>query len=153
MSSPESVAAAVRGAHTVFLMTNFWASMSADTEISQGKAVVDACKAANVQHLIFSSLINTKKASNGRLPNISHFDGKAKIEEYIRQTGLLATFLLPGYFMSNLFDSIRKNEDGSYMLALPVDGDKAQFPLFDAAGDTGTYDGCVRPEREAQLTI
>jgi uncharacterized protein YbjT (DUF2867 family) len=137
MSSPESTAAAVHGAHTVFLMTNFWASMSADTEVSQGKTVADACKAANVQHVIFSSLINTKEASKGRLPNISHFDGKAEIEEYIRQSGIPATFVLPGYYMNNFFDSIRKNEDGSYMLALPVDGEKAQFPLVDAAGDTG----------------
>lgn len=151
MSSPESIAAAVQEAHTVFLMTNFWATMSADTEVSQGKAVVDACKTANVQHLIFSSLINTKEASNGRLPNISHFDGKAKIEEYIRQVGLSATFVLPGYFMNNFDSSIRKNEDGSYVLALPVDGEKAQLPLFDAAGDMGMYRHTQIPSASAKI--
>jgi uncharacterized protein YbjT (DUF2867 family) len=99
--------------------------------------VADACKKAGVEHLIFSSLINTKEASNGRLPNISHFDGKAKIEEYIRSLGIPATFVLPGYYMSNFFQTIRKNDDGSYALALPVSEDKAQLPLFDAAGDMG----------------
>src|SRR6478735_8795352 len=79
MSTPEAAAPAVDGAHTVFVVTNFWESMSAATEIAQGKAVTDAAKAAGVQHLIFSSLINTSKASQGRLSHISHFDGKAEI--------------------------------------------------------------------------
>lgn len=139
MSSADAATPAVQGAHTVFLMTNFWETMSADTEIAQGKAVADACQAAGVKHLIFSSLINTKEASKGKLPNISHFDGKANIEAYIRQSGVPSTFVLPGMFMSQYFETIRKGEDGAYMLALPIDGNKAQIPLFDPAGDTGTY--------------
>lgn len=137
MSSAEAAAPAVKGAHTVFLMTNFWETMSAETEIAQGKAVADACKAAGVQHLIFSSLINTTEASKGKLPNIAHFDGKAKIEAYIRETGVPSTFVLPGMFMSAFFQSIRKGEDGTFMLALPVSEDKAQLPIFDPASDTG----------------
>jgi uncharacterized protein YbjT (DUF2867 family) len=139
MSPGSSLDAAVQGSHTVFLMTQFWENFSADAELAQGKAVADACKAANVQHLIFSSLINTTEASQGRLSNISHFGGKAKIEQYIRDIGVPATFVLPGYYMSNFFQTIRKNDDGSYMLALPVSGDKAQLPLFDVAGDMGAY--------------
>ena len=139
MSSPEAAAPAVNGAHTVFLVTNFWETMSAETEISQGKAVTDASKAAGVQHLIFSSLINTNEASKGRLPNISHFDGKANIEQYIRKSGVPATFVLPGLFMSGLLSAIRKGEDGSYTYALPVSGETAQVPLFDAAADMGMY--------------
>lgn len=140
MSSSSSVAPAVQNAHTVFLVTNFWESMSSDTEISQGKAVVDASKAAGVQHIIFSSLINASEASNGRLPNISHFDGKARIEEYIRSSGVPGTFVLPGMFMSGFETMIRKNppnEPAGYTLALPVEPSKAKAPLFDAAEDTG----------------
>ena len=111
--------------------------MSAETEIAQGKAVADACKTAGVQHLIFSSLLNTTRASNGRLSHISHFDGKAKIEEYIRQLGIPATFVLPGMFMSGYFNMIRKNEDGSYVLAMPVSEEGAKAPLFDPANDMG----------------
>ncbi|PNP46112.1 hypothetical protein TGAMA5MH_02147 [Trichoderma gamsii] len=142
MSSAQSVAPAVQGAHTVFLVTNFWESMSADIEISQGKAVVDASKAAGVQHIIFSSLINANKASGGRLSNISHFDGKAAIEEYIRHSGLAGTFVLPGMFMSGFETMIQKNpesEPAGYTLALPVDPHKAITPLFDAAADTGKF--------------
>ncbi|GKZ26969.1 hypothetical protein AbraIFM66951_003922 [Aspergillus brasiliensis] len=64
MSDGDSLAAAVQGAHA-FLVTNFWETASKTTEVAQGKAVADACKATHVQHLIFSSLINTTKASRG----------------------------------------------------------------------------------------
>lgn len=144
MSSSSSVAPAVKDAHTVFLVTNFWESMSAATEISQGKAVVDASRDAGVEHIIFSSLIDATKASGGRLPNISHFDGKARIEEYIRSStgdGFKGTFVLPGMFMSGFTTMIRPNppsEPAGYTLALPVDPDKAEAPLFAAAEDMGT---------------
>ncbi|KAH6867794.1 hypothetical protein B0T10DRAFT_541803 [Thelonectria olida] len=139
MSSAELAAPAVKDAHTVFLVTNFWESSSDDVEISQGKAVADASKAAGVQHLIFSSLINTTEASGGRLPNISHFVGKSKVEKYIRDSGVPASFVLPGFFMSNMFTMINKGEDGNYTLALPVSPEKAQIPLFDVGSDTGKF--------------
>lgn len=139
MSSVETAAPAVEGAHTVFLMTNFWESMSEEVEIGQGKAVADACKKAGVKHLIFSSLINTKEASKGKLSNITHFDGKNAIERYIRASGVPCSFVQPGFFMSQMTTMIRKNEDGGYMWALPVDGDKAQVPMFAAELDTGKF--------------
>ncbi|KAF3406263.1 NmrA-like family domain-containing protein 1 [Talaromyces pinophilus] len=141
MSSPATAAPAVENAHTVFFVTNFWESMSADVEVAQGKAVTDASKAAGVKHIIFSSLINVSNASNGRLPHVSHFDGKARIEEYIRKSGIPATFVLPGLFMSGFYNFFRKQEDGSYHWAMPdgVKASEAQIPLFDPAADTGIF--------------
>jgi uncharacterized protein YbjT (DUF2867 family) len=139
MSSAEAAAPAVQGAHSVFMVTNFWESMSEKVEIAQGKAVTDASKAAGVKHLIFSSLINVSDASGGRLPHVTHFDGKAKIEQYIRGSGIRSTFVQPGLFMSGFFGFFRKQEDGSLAWAMPegVKPDEAQFPMFDAASDTG----------------
>ncbi|EFY97672.1 NmrA-like family protein [Metarhizium robertsii] len=141
MSSPEAAAPAVQGAHSVFMVTNFWESMSDKIEIAQGKAVTDASKAAGVKHLIFSSLINVTDASKGRLAHVTHFDGKAKIEQYIRGSGLQSTFVQPGLFMSGFFGFIRKQDDGSLAWAMPegVKADQAQIPLFDAAADTGIF--------------
>ncbi|KAH7111170.1 hypothetical protein B0J13DRAFT_682150 [Dactylonectria estremocensis] len=139
MSSAEQATPAVKGAHSVFLITNFWESTSEDVEVAQGKAVTDASKAAGVKHLIFSSLLNTTEISGGRLPNITHFVGKSRIEQYIRESGVPATFVLPGLYMSNMFTMINKSEDGNYTLALPVDSEKSQVPLFDAASDTGKF--------------
>ncbi|PYH47108.1 NmrA/HSCARG family protein [Aspergillus saccharolyticus JOP 1030-1] len=138
MSSTEAALPAVTGAHTVFLVTDYWETMSRETEVSQGKAVADACKAANVKHLIFSSLRDVTEISNGRLPNVSHFDGKAEIEQYIRDSGIAATFVLAGLYMSNFFEMLNKQGD-NYVLAWPVDMEKAQVPLFDPAEDTGKF--------------
>jgi uncharacterized protein YbjT (DUF2867 family) len=130
LSSPDSLAAALDGAHTVFAVTNYWESMSADVELAQGKAVADAAKAAGVKHLIFSSLINISKASGGNLVHVPHFDAKADVEDYIREIGVPATFVQAGQFISNY---------GSFILALPIDGDKSRVPVFDPAADTGKF--------------
>ncbi|CRG90536.1 NmrA-like family domain-containing protein 1 [Talaromyces islandicus] len=138
MSSVEAALPAVVGAHTVFLVTNFWESVNKDTEVNQGKAVTDACKQAGVKHLIFSSLRNVTEISGGRLPNVTHFDGKAEIESYIRASEVPATFVLAGLFMSNFFQFLNKQDD-TYTLAWPVNLEKTQVPLFDAANDTGKF--------------
>ncbi|KAH6952941.1 hypothetical protein DER45DRAFT_363944 [Fusarium avenaceum] len=139
MNTAEQVAPAVKDAHTVFLVTNYWDTGSGNAEVDQGKAVADACKTAGVKQLIFSSLLDTNKISNGRLTHIKHFEGKAEIEEYIRQINVPATFVLPGFFASNLFTSIRKNEDGSFAWALPASGDKTKVPIFDVTADMGKF--------------
>ena len=136
MSSKKDMIAAVKGAHTVFLVTNFWESMSAAPEILQGKIVTDACKEQGVQHLIFSSLIDAAEATNGRLTHITHFDGKAEVERYIRASGLQATFVMMGIFTSQLFDLIRKQEDGSFALATPT-STQALAPFVDVNVDSG----------------
>lgn len=110
--------------------------MDPEIEVSQGKNVADASKDNGVSHIIFSSLLNVTEASNGRLTHVPHFDGKADIEKHIRFTGVPCTFMLPGYFMSNLKDMMQKGGDGSFSLAYPT-SDEAKFPLFDAADDTG----------------
>ncbi|KAG6042121.1 hypothetical protein E4U41_005669 [Claviceps citrina] len=141
MSSPQQALPAVQNAHTVFLATNFWESGSAAVELSQGKAVADAAKTAHVQHLIFSSLINVSDASGGRLSHVTHFDAKAQIEDYIRASGVPATFVQPGLFMTGLLSFIRNKGDEDLVWAMPegVKAHEAQLPLLDAAADTGLF--------------
>jgi uncharacterized protein YbjT (DUF2867 family) len=144
MNSIASIGRTVQGAHTVFLVTNYWQSMSKDVELAQAKNVADAAKIASVSHMIFSSLIHVTKATSGRLAHVPHFDGKAEVEEYIREIGLPATFVLPGYFMSNFRNMLRKGDDGYYTLAFPI-SNAAQFPLFDANDDTGKFNTIQKP--------
>ena len=137
MNSKSSCVDAIRGSHTVFLVTNYWESADSEVEVTQGKNVADAAKEVGVSHIIFSSLIHVSKITKGRLSHIPHFDGKADIEEYIRSTGVPCTFVLPGYYMTNYPQMMKKGEDGSYTLAYPV-GNKALFPLFHPK-DTGMF--------------
>ncbi|PHH63069.1 hypothetical protein CDD81_6314 [Ophiocordyceps australis] len=138
LNSKTSVKEAITGSHTVFLVTNFWETMSAETEMTQGKNVADAAKECGVSHLIFSSLLNVTQTTQGRLKNVPHFDDKAQVEEYIRATGVPCTFVLAGYFMSNFATMLNKNADGTYALAFPI-SEKTQLPLFATAEDMGKF--------------
>ncbi|KAL4906691.1 hypothetical protein BDW74DRAFT_150966 [Aspergillus multicolor] len=141
-SSPSSLSQALSGSTSVFLVTNPSFTENSDAEFQQGKAVVDAAKEVGVEHLIFSSLLNVIDSTGGRLKNVPHFDQKAQVEQYIRDLGIPATFVLPGYFMSNYVSMglIRKGDDGVYTLAYPVN-EGSKFPLVDIEGDFGKYVG------------
>ncbi|RAR16226.1 family transcriptional regulator [Stemphylium lycopersici] len=138
LSSKSSLADVIRGAHSVFLVTNYWESANSDVELSQGKNAIDVAK----QEGHNSDLILL-----GRLSHVPHFDSKAEIEEYARQSGISSTFYLPGYFMSNYTQMIQKGENGSLTLALPV-GKNSKFPLIDIAEDTGKYVKAIIKNRE-----
>ena len=76
--------------------------------------------------------------TNGILPNVQHFDGKAEIEEYAQSIGVPTTTVQASFFFSNLKSSFRKGEDGTYTLALPIPAD-CPMTLFDSQLDTGKY--------------
>lgn len=106
MNSLPSIAAAIKGSHTVFLVTNFWETAKVEVELAQGHNIADAAKEAGVSHLIFSSLIDVNKTTNGRLKHVTHFDGVMN-EQYqnflppIMGLELLENHLLieePGYY-------------------------------------------------------
>lgn len=153
MNSVESLTNALKGTHTVFLVTNYWETANGDIEYSQGKNVTDVAKNIGVYHIIFSSLPHVTEATNGRLSHVPHFDSKANIEKYIKESGLQCTFVLPGYYMSNFMQMFRKGENGVYQLFLPVDRQKAKFPLFDAAQDTGKQFHAALMECSDALTL
>lgn len=137
MSSPASLHDAVKDSHTVFLVTNFWETMNENIETAQGKAVADACKDSGVKHLIFSSLRSISEVTSGRFSHVSHFEGKAEIEQYIRDIGVPATFVLAGLFMSGLSGRMIQKRDDTWTLALPVNPSTAKIPVFDPEKDTG----------------
>jgi len=150
LNSPESLSSALQGSHAIFLVTNYWESASRSVEVTQGKNVTDVAKALRVQHLIFSSLLHVKNTTKGRLAHVPHFDGKAEVEQYIRDSGVPAAFYLPGYFMSNLEMMIRPSEDGVLTWALPV-GEEAKFPLVDIKADTGKFIVGILRNRDSLL--
>lgn len=139
MTSKASLADAVKGSDTVFLVTTpDFMSGGGTQEQLHGKNVADVASEAGVKHLIYSSLLHVTDTTNGRLKHVVHFDDKAEVERYIRAKGIPSTFVLPGYFMSNFtaLQMIRKGEDGVYNLTYPV-GDGAKFPLIDTESDVG----------------
>lgn len=50
--------------------------MSAEKEVADGKAIVDAAKSAGVELLVWSGLEPVKKVSGGKYTEVLHFDTK-----------------------------------------------------------------------------
>jgi uncharacterized protein YbjT (DUF2867 family) len=90
---------AMQGVSGVFSVQTFQDGLEA--EIRQGNALVDAAKAAGIQHFVYSSV-----GSAERNTGIPHFDSKFQVEEHIRASGLPYTILRPVFFFYN-YDSMR----------------------------------------------
>lgn len=141
MEDAESVKHALEGSYAVFAVTNYWEKVSKDLEVQQGKTIADAAKSVGVKHLIWSALPNATRLTNGVLSHIDHFDSKAEVAEYIESTkgDMVATYFMPGFYMTNIKGSIWPGSDGVPTWALPFHPTDTQVALFDTASDTGKY--------------
>lgn len=95
MTHQDSLGSTLRGVSIVFAMTTPFQS-NHDDEVTQGKNIVDAAKAAGVGHFVFSSVASANKKTG-----IPHFETKYKVEEHIVQSGLPYTIIGPAAFMEN----------------------------------------------------
>lgn len=145
-----SLQKALTGAHSVFLVTNFWEKVSKDIEVQQGKNVADICKELDVQHLIWSGLPNVTIMTDGALRNVKHFDGKAEIEYYIRQLGIPMSSYWAGFYMSNFKDILQKGDDNNYTMGIPVPGSTC-CPIIDTKKDTGKFVAAILLNPTANL--
>jgi uncharacterized protein YbjT (DUF2867 family) len=119
MDDPASLAAAVIGAHGLFLVPPVAFGPTGpddDLEATRGRAVVDAAAAAGVAHVVFTGV-----ASMTRRPTAVG-GGKTRIEAHLREAGLAWTVLRPVRFMTNYLG-----------FGLPIDGiqDGVHRHLFD----------------------
>ena len=136
----ESLNTALAGSYGVFGVTDFWASMSKSQEMQQGKNIIAACKAADVKHLIWSSLPHVTKLSEGKWKNVEHFDGKAEIELVIEEEkgSMIASYFMPAMFLDELKNLIKDHGEGP-TLALPYPDKNIPWPLLAPRKDTGKY--------------
>lgn len=93
-----------KDAHIIYAMTDFWQAMSFDVEYKQGVSVADiAADLPQLEHFIWATLPDGRALSNGKFTNIFHWQSKAAVTEYIRESkpGLWAkttAVLFPNYF-------------------------------------------------------
>lgn len=143
---PESLKSALHGADAAFIMTTptFTGEELDKTEVSRGKAIADAAVAARLDFIIFSSLPPSTRLSNGKYPNVTHFNLKAEIEEYIRALPIKWTIYTPGWFMQNFNKHMgpQRLSDGTYAILNIVRPD-TQLALIDVVNDTGKIIGPV----------
>ena len=143
-----SLVKAFTGAHAVYGVTNYWQLFSVEKEQQQATNIARAAKAANVRHVIWSTLEDTLKwvplsKGTATMPILQgkyrcpHFDSKGGIDHVFTDLGLPVTFLLTSFYWDNFYlfgMGPKKGPDGSYTLTFPIG--KAKMPGI-AAEDIG----------------
>jgi len=148
LDDASSIAAAVEGAYGVFLVTNYWAHMSEDKEKQQIQAVIDACSAANIQHIVWSTLDNTKGTYEpvGNLTYVPHFQCKFDMDDKFPQES--TTFLRCCAYYENFVGQMKpqKNEEGAYNIILPMAGQGVHLTHMEHFGNVAA-EAFLNPEQ------
>ncbi|KAI4123253.1 MAG: hypothetical protein LQ347_006231 [Umbilicaria vellea] len=101
----------VAGVHNVWgvfsVQSPFGAGATTDTEEKQGKALVDASLAADVQHFVYSSVDRGGKKSDNDPTSVPHFISKHNVEKHLESKcsddgKMQYTILRPTAFMENI---------------------------------------------------
>ena len=141
-----SLRKAFEGAHGAFCVTFFWAHCSPEKEVAEARNMAKAAKAAGVQHVVWSTLEDTRRwvpLSDNRMPTlmgkykVPHFDAKGESNKIFTDLGVPTTFLLTSFYWDNLIYfgmGPRKGPDGTLAITMPM-GDK-KLPSM-AAEDIG----------------
>lgn len=138
-----TLATAMRGVDAIFAMTTFFEE-GVEAEVEQGRALVDAARATEVAHFVYTSV-----ASADQQTGVPHFDSKYEVERYLAASGLPHTVVAPVAFMENVhspqvLDSLRQ---GVYAAPLPADRELQQI----AVDDLGRFAALVIERREPML--
>ncbi|CAF1047989.1 unnamed protein product [Adineta ricciae] len=132
----EDLERAFKDSWAVYALTNF--SIQPEVEIQQGKLMADVTDSLKIPYLIFSTLENVDKLSNGQL-NVPHFTQKALIRDYIKEKhpNLKVIYVQSAFYMQNWQNRSKpqKLPDGTIVFASPLD-QKATLHIGDA-DDTG----------------
>jgi uncharacterized protein YbjT (DUF2867 family) len=121
LNRPETLACAFKGAHGVFLVTNFQEHGAA--ELKQAAAAVRAAKNAGVKHFVWSTLPDVEAISKGKF-DVPHFTGKAKVDRIVSEAGFANyTFVIAPFYYQNLIGVLgpQKQPNGFAGWTLPLD--------------------------------
>ena len=131
----ESLKRAFAGAYGAFCVTFFWNHLSAEKEIAEARNMAEAAKAAGVQHVIWSTLEDTRRwipLSDDRMPTlrgkykVPHFDAKGEANRIFVDMGLPVTLLNAAFYWENFIyfgAGPKPGPDGVLALTFPM-GDK-----------------------------
>jgi uncharacterized protein YbjT (DUF2867 family) len=146
LDDPQSLNQAFQGAYGAFCVTFFWHHMSPEKEIGHARTMAAAARAANLRHVIWSTLEDTRRfipLSDDRMPTlmekykVPHFDGKGEADAFFREAGVPTTFLLTSFYWDNFVSfgmGPARSDDGKLSITMPM-GD-APLPGI-AARDIG----------------
>ncbi|WP_447974450.1 NmrA/HSCARG family protein [Nitrospira sp. Kam-Ns4a] len=131
-----SLTRAFAGAYGTFCLTNFWEHCSPEKEFAQANNMARAAKEAGLQHVVWSTLEDTRRwvpLSDERMPTlmgkykVPHFDAKGEADRLFTDLGVPTTFLLTSFYWENFIHfgmGPKKGPDGTLAITLPMDDKK-----------------------------
>ncbi|WP_432936214.1 NmrA/HSCARG family protein [Kribbella sp. CA-253562] len=140
LDDQDSLRKAFDGVYGAFVVTNYFAERSpaeaaarpaADMELEQAGNAARAARDAGVQHVIWSTLEDTRQhfGDTDRVPSLDdgrykvpHFDAKSEADDLFRAAGVPTTFLRTTFYYENLTDALApvRDADGQLVLTLPM---------------------------------
>jgi uncharacterized protein YbjT (DUF2867 family) len=130
----QSMKRALEGAYGAFFVTFYWAHFSPEKEYEEARSMAEAAKEAGLQHVIKSTLEDTRKwvpLDDNRMPTLQgkykvpHFDAKGAADHFFTDLEVPVTFLLASFYWDNLLSSgPTKGPDGKLYLTFPLDDKK-----------------------------
>ncbi len=127
-----SLEKAFQGAHGAYCVTFFWAHFSPERELAHAGNMAKAAKGAGVEHVIWSTLEDTRRwvpLADDRMPTlmgkykVPHFDAKGEADRLFTGTGAPTTCLLTSFYWDNFIHfgmGPKKGPDGVLALTLPM---------------------------------
>jgi uncharacterized protein YbjT (DUF2867 family) len=106
----ESVRKAFEDAFGAFCVTFFWEHFSPARENQQARNMAEATREAGIQHVIWSTLEDTRKwipLDDDRMPTLQdkykvpHFDSKGESNAFFEQSGVPYTLLNTSFYWEN----------------------------------------------------
>jgi uncharacterized protein YbjT (DUF2867 family) len=128
----ESLERAFDGAYGAFCVTFFWAHFSPETELQEAANMASAAKAAGVQHVIWSTLEDTRNfipLEDDRMPTLGgrykvpHYDAKGQANQLFTDAGVPVTFLQTSFYWDNFIHfgmGPQRGEDGTLAITFPI---------------------------------
>jgi uncharacterized protein YbjT (DUF2867 family) len=128
----ESLERAFDGAYGAYCVTFFWEHFSPEKEGQHARNMAAAAKAAGVQHVIWSTLEDTRRwvpLEDDRMPTlmgsykVPHFDAKGEADHVFTDLGLPTTHLLTSFYWDNLIHfgmGPKEDPEGTMAFTLPM---------------------------------
>ncbi len=132
----ESLVRAFTGAHGAYCVTFFWDHFSPEKELAQARNMAEAARRAGVQHVVWSTLEDTRELvplDDHRMPTlmgkykVPHFDAKGEADRFFAEAGVPTTYLLTSFYWDNLIHfgmGPKPGPDGTLTLVMPMGDSK-----------------------------
>jgi uncharacterized protein YbjT (DUF2867 family) len=146
VDDPASLRRAFEGAYGAFCVTFFWDHLSPEKEYAEADSMAQAAKQTGLQHVIWSTLEDTRRfvpLDDDRMPTLQgkykvpHFDAKGEADALFTRAGVPTTFLRTTFYWDNFIffgSGPKRGPDGKLAIVLPM-GDKKLAGI--AAEDIG----------------